>query len=184
MNRHRYRSFLWALFTILFLLTLGEVSYFWGYRVNFTSSVPPGIWKCEKSAEPLKRGDYVCVDTAALICERPEMKEAHKRGYFAYTLFLRSPFDLLKEIGALPGDLVDYDPTVQRVVINGEIQAAGVWMSADSKGRVMPRPRFPYRVPSGEYWLSSSERGFDSRYFGSVPEKCIKSRMVPVFVWR
>jgi len=187
MKWYRHREIRVALFLTVFIPVLGMVACLLGYRVNFlTPSAPPGIWRSERITGSLKRGDYVRVDTNSMT--RAEkysaVKDAHGRGYFGHTLFSREPYDLLKRIGGVPGDVVDYSETAERVTINGAVQREGVLISADSSGRVMPKIIFPYRVPDGEYWLSSAvENGFDSRYFGSVPAAYIKSRMSLLLTW-
>jgi conjugative transfer signal peptidase TraF len=185
MQKRRHKEIQCALYSIAAILTLGVLAHSWGYRVNFrTPSAPLGVWKSDTELVPLKRGDYVRVDTEAMMRTCPAIRDAHEWGYFGHTLFLGRPYDLLKQVAGLPGATVDYDPLARRVLIDGTTQTAGILINADSRGHVMPRLSFPYRVPGGSYWLSSSnERGFDSRYFGSVPEEYIKSRMTPLFIW-
>ena len=157
-----------------------------GYRVNWGSdSSPHGVYRRAETGGNLSRGDYVCVDTAALTSAIPAVEEACKAGYFSRKLFTGAPHDLIKQIGGIPGDEVSYSSASERLVINGELQQNGVIFNVDSRGRPLPSElSFPCVVPEGEYWLfSDRERNFDSRYFGSVPSKYIKFKMTPVWQW-
>ena len=178
---NKHKEIRYTIYAIAVIVGTGMIVYLHGYRLNWhTNSSPYGVYRCVTTGE-LGREMYVCVDTTALLVH-PDIKEAHKREYFGHKLFSRSPRDLLKQIGGVPGDVIDV--VSSRLMINGVIQKNGIILSVDSQGQPLPRLPFPYVIPEGEYWLySDHERGFDSRYFGSVPLKYIKSKMVPILQW-
>ena len=95
-QRKKWRRAAW--FLLLFAAAT-FIIYGLGYRVNFTHSVPVGLWKLE-GGEILREG-YVQV--AANI--QPWYLLGVKRKYY------QSGARLLKKVVALEGDIVDYDST-------------------------------------------------------------------------
>lgn len=86
---------------------------------------------------------------------------------------------LLKTVAASAGDRVD---VLDSVRINGTVVPYTAWQSSDFEGRSLPRPE-SRRLVSGELFLLSdnAENGFDSRYFGPVPERWVIGRISPVW---
>lgn len=168
---------------IIFVLSLGLLGYWRGYRLNIlTPSAPFGLWRVAPVENFLHRGDYVCVDTNRLMQINSSVLQAHEWGYFGKTLPSGQPYKLLKAIGAVAKDQVIYDAEKNYLFVNGF--PVGQMHKTDSKGRLLPALSYPYTVPDGHYWLSSSnEKGFDSRYFGAVPENLVLYRMIPVLIW-
>jgi len=148
---------LWlALFSVSIFIIHGL-----GYRVNFTHSVPVGLWKLENGA--ILREGYVQVET------NPQAWYllGVERKYY------RPGARLLKKVVALEGDIVDYDTTekivIVIVIVNGKVVPLSEVASRDGMGRAMPSMTFPVRLKPGEAWLASeNKRGYDSRYFGPV----------------
>jgi type IV secretory pathway protease TraF len=86
---------------------------------------------------------------------------------------------MLKEIGAVPGDIVTL--TGDMLYVNG-IAIPMTVSSEDSTGNAL----IPYPTPlvllPGEYWLVSAPyRGFDSRYFGPVHRSAFTHIAKPSF---
>lgn len=128
-----------------------------GYRVNFTHSVPVGLWKLEDGA--ILREGYVQVETnpQAWYLLGVERKYYHPGAR------------LLKKVVALEGDIVGYDTTEKLLTVNGKFVPLTETASRDATGRDMPQISFPVRLGAGEAWLASeNKRGYDSRYFGPV----------------
>ena len=144
---------LWlALFSVSIFIIHGL-----GYRVNFTHSVPVGLWKLENGA--ILREGYVQVET------NPQAWYllGVERKYY------RPGARLLKKVVALEGDIIDYDTTEKLLTVNGRFVPLTETVSRDSAGRNMPQMSFPVRLGAGEAWLTSeNKRGYDSRYFGPV----------------
>ena len=151
---------LWlALFSVSIFIIYGL-----GYRVNFTHSVPVGLWKLE-GGEILREG-YVQV--AANI--QPWYLLGTERKYY------QSGARLLKKVVALEGDLVDYDTIGKIITVNGKVVPLSEVASRDGMGRAMPSMTFPVRLKPGEAWLASeNKRGYDSRYFGPVSLDLLQS---------
>lgn len=144
---------LWlALFSVSIFIIYGL-----GYRVNFTHSVPVGLWKLEDGA--ILREGYVQVET------NPQAWYllGVEREYY------RPGARLLKKVVALEGDIVDYDTTEKIMTVNGKVVPLSEVASRDGMGRAMPLMTFPVCLGPGEAWLASeNKRGYDSRYFGPV----------------
>ncbi|NLL37392.1 MAG: hypothetical protein GX256_07725 [Fretibacterium sp.] len=139
-----------------FCLT-GFIVYGLGYRLNFTHSVPVGLWKLNAGA--ILREEYVQVE----VSEQAWYLLGVEREYY------RPGARLLKKVVALEGDLVNYDNLEQIVTVNGKEIPLSEVASQDGMGRSMPLMTFPVRLKSGEAWLASeNKRGYDSRYFGPV----------------
>lgn len=154
-------------FLIVFLIILimgGFCAWYLGYRINFTPSVPMGIWKLD--GKELKSGNFVLV--------RPNKEEwyklATKRGYF------QEAVPMLKKIAGMEGDVISYDLETRAITVNGARVPATEILSKDSGGRPMPSVVFPVRLKQGEVWLTSENiRGYDSRYFGAVSTDLLES---------
>lgn len=144
---------LWlALFSVSIFIIYGL-----GYRVNFTHSVPVGLWKLEGGA--IFREGYVQV----VANTQPWYLLGVERKYY------QSGARLLKKVVALEGDIVDYGTTEKLLTVNGKLVPLTETASQDSAGRDMPQMSFPVRLGAGEAWLTSeNKRGYDSRYFGPV----------------
>jgi len=132
-------------------------------RLNVSPSVPLGLYRVVD--EPVARGVLVvaCVSPAAA-------RLARERDYLGKGSCPGGAQPVLKRIGAVPGDLVDLEPS--GVAVNGERLPDSAPAMSDSRGR--PLPHAPWGrtvVAPGEVWLIGIEttRSWDSRYFGPVP---------------
>lgn len=93
--------------------------------------------------------------------------------------WLRAGDLLIKEIGALPGDLVGI--TDAHFSINGQVM--GPVFEADRNGQPLPRLRGRFEIAPGELFAVAlaAPESFDSRYFGPIATSKIKFRAVPVW---
>lgn len=145
-----------ALFLFIFVAAT-FILYGLGYRLNWTHSVPIGLWRIDDGE--VRRGGYAQVT-------------ANKQQWYLLGVerkYYQSGAHLLKKVVALEGDIVDYDTTEKLLTVNGRFVPLTETVSRDSAGRNMPQMSFPVRLGAGEAWLTSeNKRGYDSRYFGPV----------------
>jgi conjugative transfer signal peptidase TraF len=144
-----------------------------------TASMPRGIWRVEAGGVQIERGEVVGV----CLPDRPEIREAARRGYIPAGTCPGGREPLIKPVAAIPGDLVTV--TARGLAVNGEPVADSGALDKDSAGRPLrPIAAGAYRVPADAVWLLSEHdpRSFDSRYFGAVPVANIQGIARPVWV--
>jgi conjugative transfer signal peptidase TraF len=137
-----------------------------GLRINITGSMPRGIYHLHASMRPLSRGETVA------IC--PPLRVAslgRERGYLGPGTCPESVEPLLKIVVATEGDTVVTSPV--GISVNGKLLPEGQPLQIDAVGRSLVCWSTPiYRMPSGRIWLyAPSERSWDSRYWGPVPDE-------------
>lgn len=140
------------------------MSYFAGFRINLTSSMPEYLWFIYPISpdEKIMLGDYVIIPVSGI--DTSEFDEKTIERYFK-----QGGFPFLKQVSGVPGDLIDKDESISLFEI-------------DSKGCRLPIFHLPTRLGEDEYWLTSDkERGFDSRYFGPVNRRAITAKAKPLF---
>ena len=144
-----------------------------GLRVNVSNSLPDLLYRVVPLLEhvPVHRGDYVVLDLSKL--SNPIIELGIERGYVSRER------PMLKEIGAVPGDVVLLRP--ERLYINdGSIPMFVA--SVDSRGGKLPVFPTPIVLPPDSYWLISNPKGgFDSRYFGPVDRSAFTHKAYSVF---
>ena len=147
-------------------------------RINFTSSLPRGIYRIEK--EPPSRGDMV------LACLLPAVAQfARRRGYVWRGDCPGDAAPVGKIVAGIAGDSVVV--TEEGLFVNGRPLPNTAALARDSRGRSMAgMPHATYVVPAGELWLISTynRASFDSRYFGPVPVTSVLSRIEPLWTLR
>ena len=162
----------------LILTALGIAAGAVGLRVNFTASLPLGLWMVSDAVE---KGGYVraCVPPTARL-----MDLAAKRRFLPDGTCASGFAPLLKPVVATEGDTVTLTP--QSVFVNGVELPNTATLTYQAIDPVPAVPRGSYTVGAGEYWLVSTEnkRSFDSRYFGALRREDIKSGMKPLLVFR
>lgn len=149
-----------------------------GVRVNATKSIPLGIYWI--TGEPVTKNVYV------IFCPPTEESflEARKRGYLAAGFCDGELGYMMKKVLAAKGDTVLFSES--GVQVNGETLPLSARMPADKFGRAMPFPTpGPHLLKEGDLLLMSdvNPKSFDSRYFGLVNRKQIKSVITPIFTW-
>ncbi len=91
---------------------------------------------------------------------------------------------LIKQVGALPGDVVDVEPAGIRV--NGHMIGNSAVVARSKAGSRIPHQPFgSQKLAPGEFFAvaTHSAAAFDSRYFGPVPESLVSARLTPVLTW-
>lgn len=149
-----------------------------GLRINTTKSIPLGIYWI--TGDEVKKNSYV------IFCPPAEESflEAKKRGYLTTGFCDGSLGYMMKKVLAAKGDTVLF--SVSGVQVNGELLPLSARFTADKFGRVMPSPLpGPHVLKEDDLLLMSdvNPKSFDSRYFGLVSSKQIKSVITPVLTW-
>ena len=147
-----------------------------GYRINWTPSVPIGIWKVDALTGPVQRGQIVSIcPTDSTIFQM-----ALERHYLSWGLCPGGYASLLKPVAAVAGDRVSISG--QGIAINGVLVPNSKVLTKDSMGRpLIPVQVGRYIVRPGNVWLvSTCAQSFDSRYFGPLPAANILGTATPV----
>jgi conjugative transfer signal peptidase TraF len=165
-------------------LTLGALglAVAWSscFRLNLSPSLPSGLYFLIPAvlSPPLERGDLVLVCPPAAVTAT-----AHSRGYAGFGLCPGLVPEVLKPIGALPGDAVAVRDGF--VWVNHSRVPGALVLSRDSRDRPLaPFSQDELEVPVESVFLLSthSPRSWDSRYYGPVPLAAVRARAIPL--WR
>jgi conjugative transfer signal peptidase TraF len=144
-----------------------------GYRLNLSESLPGLVYRVTPIREnkAFQKGDRVLIDLSRF--SNPTIELGIERGY------VNQSRKMLKEIGAVPGDIVVLRNDM--LSVNDAVIPMTV-SSEDSRGEeLVPYPT-PLVLSTDHYWLISAPyRGFDSRYFGPVHESAFTHRASRVF---
>jgi conjugative transfer signal peptidase TraF len=147
-------------------------------RVNFTASMPLGIYRLE----PLRNSD-VARGMIVAVCAPGEAADLGRlRGYLSTGPCPDDTEPLLKVAAGVPGDHVAV--SAEGVAVNGCLLPDSRPIALDRAGRrVPPWPRGDYRLGQGQVWLyGSNPRSWDSRYWGPGAARDIIARAVPILV--
>lgn len=88
---------------------------------------------------------------------------------------------MIKFVRALPGDTVEIDHNNQ-IFINGMLYATGLMWAQDKLGQPDSYFQGKSTLTENKYWfLGTSEKSFDSRYWGAVSHEDIIGRVYPIF---
>jgi conjugative transfer signal peptidase TraF len=156
---------------------------YFGIVFNYTHSVPFGLYReiAETARTPHNPAPYV------FFC--PDVRWPSMKGQPNYRDPMRTCPDgfspLIKPVVAWPGDTVE--TSAGGIVVNGQLLSNSATIDRDSKGRQLHAfPRGTYHVQKDELWVVSSfsPRSFDSRYFGPVPLRSVRSWIRPLIVER
>ncbi len=157
------------------LLAVVVVTWLAGLRVNFSGSMPIGLYRV--STGPPVKGAMVlaCLpDTVAVF--------ARTRGYVPSGRCPGAAAPIGKVVLATGGDSVRVTDT--GLIVNGNLVRNSTPLPADGAGRPIPRvPDGAYIVSKDQIWLYSpySKRSFDSRYFGPLPLASVLNRVLPLW---
>ena len=147
-------------------------------RVNFTPSMPLGIYRLEPlPTSGVERGIFVAV------CAPPDAADlGRRRGYLSSGPCPRDTEPLLKAVAGVPGD--DIAVSAQGVAVNGCLLLGSHPVASDRAGRrLSPWPRGEYHLVKGQIWLNAdNDRSWDSRYWGPAPVADVMARAVPFVV--
>ena len=148
-----------------------------GVRVNFTGSMPIGVYRRIAIASRIERGDVV------LVCLTDSIAQfAHERGYVPRGGPCNAELAPIgKFVMAVPGDTVSVTP--KGLFVNGVLLPHSRSMERDRRGRWLPRlAPGPHRVDPRTLWIiGSSDRSFDSRYIGAVASTSVLAQVQPLW---
>lgn len=151
----------------------------YGLIYNMTDSIPLGLYWISYGSTP-KVGDIAVV--ARPPAERYSDPTTRKH-------LEKSPYRLIKRVGALPGDAIKLDgPMVLRCKQGDKgCSLLGVLLEEDSVGA--PLTAWPFDgepLPAGAYYLGDPQmhpKSFDSRYLGPIESRYIEGTATPLFTW-
>ena len=148
--------------------------------INFTPSMPIGLWRVENSVNIVRDGVVlVCFpkefSKTPVISENDNLVSGScKNGY--------AP--LLKEVRGMPGDTITISK--QNVRINDKSIHASITRTRNAQGKAITHMPFGMHVlGKDEYWVLSNQHpnSFDSRYFGPIKNSWIVGIAKPVLVF-
>jgi len=88
---------------------------------------------------------------------------------------------MIKFVRALPGDTVEIDKNNQ-IHINNMLYATGLMWAQEKLGQPDSYFQGKSTLAENQYWfLGTSEKSFDSRYWGAVSHEEIIGRVYPIF---
>ncbi len=160
------------------VLSLGAVSYLAGARINTTQSIPVGLYWT--SGQPVAKGAYV------LFCppDSNVFAVAKARGYIGAGFCPGGYGLMMKRVVAANGDTVSISNDGVRV--NDVLMPLSVPLRMDKAGRALVRfGSSRFSLDSSNVLLMSDVTGasFDSRYFGPIDRRQIKTVIKPVITW-
>jgi conjugative transfer signal peptidase TraF len=177
----RQRNIVVALATAFVLAALTSIRF--GVVFNYTHSAPFGLY-CE-----ITDAAHIAHEPAPYVFFCPDVRWPAMNGQPNYRTPMRSCPDgfapLIKPVIAWPGDTVEV--STKGISVTGQRLPHTATMDRDSSGRrIHPFPAGRYVVQGEQLWVVSaySPRSFDSRYFGPIPLKSVRSWIRPLFVER
>jgi conjugative transfer signal peptidase TraF len=148
-------------------------------RITLTdSAAPAGIYRVVTGV-PVVRGALVAACLPAAIA-----RTGLTRGYVREGDCPAGAEPVAKVIGALPGDVVEVEPSW--VAVDGVKFADSRAAARDSAERALDHVAWGVRlVAPGEVWLFGFNdlRSWDARYFGPVPLAGVRGVLQPVLTW-
>lgn len=158
-----------------------SILIFWmnGLVINFTPSMPVGIWKVDDGSNlsRLARGQTIvfCPPDAKLF------RDAKAKGILKEGRCAGSYTPLLKEVVGVPGDRVRYS---NEISINGLRIANSTIQHSPDLPHLKHLPE-SFTIPAGQVFVMSrySNQSFDSRYFGEIPSSKVMGSATPIWLW-
>ena len=147
-------------------------------RINFTSSMPTGIYLLAPMPHNgVKRGMLVVVCAPARAAVT-----GLRRGYLARGPCINNTEPLLKSIAAIAGDAVNV--TAAGVLVDSCLLPHSRPLALDRSGRKLVRwPPGYYRLRQHLVWLyASNDKRWDSRYWGPLSLTDIYAEAMPLLV--
>jgi conjugative transfer signal peptidase TraF len=161
-----------AILVLLCLLAFQVLTGFWGkpFWVNFTDSVPAGLYRIEKLSREVKRGDLIIMDVP------PQF-----RRYTYGRKWLPDRWTLFKYAGAVPGDL--FCVRGASFTVNGFY--VGPVLPVDQEGLPLPHLEGCWQVPAGHFLPVATGilHSFDGRYMGTVSLSEVRGLARPIWVF-
>ena len=179
-QRRRGRDLL-TLACVLGILALSAALFeFAGFRIQHTASLPKGIYRVVRSAEP---AELLRPGVIGLWClPLRTARWAATRGYLRPGRCASGIEPLAKVVLATGGDTVDFD--ARGVSVGGRRVANSQPLTWDGMGRSLPPAPFGrYVLRPGDAWVWSpfTRRSFDSRYLGPLPVAALQGIVRPVW---
>lgn len=163
----------------VFCLTMLALAYTREHYVqNWTSSMPPGLYRKHPVSPALHAGDIV------LLCpeKTPILEEALNRRYLMDGDRQCWVTPLIKRVAACEGDTVK--TTAFGITVNDTLIPNSRARSSDSKGRLLPVWSFEGTLADGDLLvLTDRPNSFDSRYFGLLRTSDVVSRLTPAITF-
>lgn len=135
--------------------------YYSPYRMNWTSSMPIGIYRVDDTAEPV-------VGSTVELCLPDQLAQsAYINGYIGKGRCKNGFEPLVKEVIAVPGDMVSI--ANDGITVNGKFYYAPQAL-IDSKGHQLTPQNLKNTKINGYvlYGMNNPEESWDSRYYGIV----------------
>jgi conjugative transfer signal peptidase TraF len=145
-------------------------------RVNFTPSMPLGVYRLEAlPSNGFARGMFVVVCAPADAAEL-----GWRRGYLSHGGCPHDTEPLLKMVAGVPGD--DVEVSMHGVAVNGCVLANSVPLAFDRSDRPLKAwPSGHYHLGPNQLWLYAGHpRSWDFRYWGPATMTSIIARTVPL----
>ncbi|BDU23185.1 conjugative transfer signal peptidase TraF [Dyella sp. GSA-30] len=167
-----------AIFALVLTWSVLGVGYLTGMRLNFTGSLPKGLYWTTDA--PVGRGSYV------MFCSPPEnaFAEAAARRYFSPGHCPGGYRPLLKRVAGVSGDRVAVAQDGVRV--NRRLLPWSRPLDADLGQRPLPHlAGKDFLLGPDQLWVMSDTQpySFDSRYFGPIERGWIRAIVRPVLTW-
>lgn len=158
-----------------------------GLQVNVTPSLPYGLYALQgevpaRGEVPTRgipaRGDVV---RACLPAEPSALALA--RGYLPAGPCPAGTAYVAKTVAALAGDTVRVDPS--GTYVNGRRLPRSRPLERDRGGFLMTPASGRHVLRPGEVWLyaGATERSWDARYYGPVPDSLLRGVLRPLLTW-
>jgi conjugative transfer signal peptidase TraF len=143
-----------------------------GIRINASTSLPIGVYRTTSDSK---------ARLVEFCPEEPFASLSVIRGYRKRGSCPDGAEPLMKPIVAVPGDLIEISSA--GIAVNGKLLPNSSANSSDRNGR--PLKHWPFgnsHVSSGTVWVISdfNPHSFDSRYFGPISRKAIRSYLQPL----
>ncbi|RAX56453.1 hypothetical protein CCZ01_09455 [Helicobacter monodelphidis] len=161
---------------------IGLVCFFtFAYNViiiNFTDSMPKGIYKLQKE-NSYNKGDIIvfCPD------EREPFRIARERLYFGDYGRCKESIPLIKRIIATQGDTITLKQ--EGVILNQHLLPHTQTKEKDSQGRELKQASFNnFKLGQNDFFvLNDHSNSFDSRYFGVIHKEMIVAKAKLIIGW-
>lgn len=164
----------WPVLVLLACSAIAGTTWHWGLRLNASRSAPRGLYRMLTAAP--SRGAFVAV------CLPPDVARFGRvRGYLGPGDCPGGVQAAIKQVVAMPGDIVDVSPAGIRV--NDRRLPNSATSAVDSASRPLPHvPWGRHPVPPEQVWLlgTGDARSWDSRYFGPLSLAHVRATVAPV----
>lgn len=159
------------------LVTLSTAGTLARLRINLTASLPPGLYLASPLRRPV-RGELVLACLPAPVATSAKARAYVPQGGTCPERLV----PIGKEVFAIEGDTVVV--SAGGLAVNGVVVPNSAALGRDRAGRPLPRiVPGRYIVGASELWVGStySRWSFDSRYFGALKTRDIRSCLRPLW---